>query len=141
MRDAAHHLEAPDRLGDVAERDEVVELEVRQALEHLVETGAVVLQRLERLVRLGEHDLDVLERDAPAAQVEAHDLAALRDRDDERLGLPAHALGGAVAHAGLARGERRVGQQVDVRAQDARRVLVEDDRAVHLRELEETLRA
>ena len=45
-----------------------------------------------------------------------------------------------MAHAGLGRGQRRVGHEVHVRLEDPVAVGVEDDRAVHLRELEEPLR-
>ena len=68
------------------------------------------------------------------------DLAALGDRDHERVGLLGDALGRAVAGAGLVREDRRVRHQLDVGHRDLRRVRVEDDRAVHLRHLVEERR-
>ena len=44
-------------------------------------------------------------------------------------------VGCAVARAGLVRRKRRIGVQVHGRAQDARRIVIEDDRAVHLGQL------
>ena len=45
-----------------------------------------------------------------------------------------------MAHARLARGEARIRVQVEVRAKDLGEVAVDDDGAVHLRELEEAVR-
>ena len=114
-----------------------LELERRQARGDLVEAGAVLVERGERLVGLGEHDGDVLEDVLDAVDVERDDLAALGDRDHQRVGLLGDALGGAVAGAGLVREDRRVRHQLDVGHRDLGRVGVEDDRAVHLGHLVE----
>ena len=51
----------------------------------------------------------------------------------------AHARRRAVARACLGGGQRRIGVEVVVGAQDLGEILVDDDRAVHLAELEETI--
>ena len=76
---------------------------------------------------------------APPAN-SGHDLAALGDRDHERVGLLGDPLGGPVPRAGLARDDRGVGRELDVRPHDLGRVLGQRDRAVHLRELVEDRR-
>src|SRR3954453_1410630 len=53
------------------------------------------------LFAFGEHDRDVLEDVLGAVDVERDDLAALRDRDHQRVRLLRDALGGAMAGAGL----------------------------------------
>ena len=60
------------------------------------------------------------------------------DADTEMTGdtgLTGDAVGGAVTGARLLGEDRRVGHEVDAGHQDAGRVTVEDDRAVHLGEL------
>ena len=106
----------------------------------LVEAGAVLLQRRQALVRLREHRRDVLEDVLHPLDVDRDDVAALRDRDHERLGLLRDALGGAVAGPGLHREDRRVGHQLDVRPADLLGARVEHDRTVHLRHLVEQRR-
>ncbi len=124
----------------VVERDGAGELERRQAARDRVEAAAVLLERRQALVRLAEHGRDVLEDVLHPLLVEGDDVAAGRDRDDQRLRLLRDALGGAVAGAGLGRVDRRIRHQLDVRPGDLARIRVEDDRAVHLRHLVEQLR-
>jgi hypothetical protein len=45
-----------------------------------------------------------------------------------------------VTHTGLGGGQFRVGDEMHVGPQDVVALLIEDDRSVHLRELEESLR-
>ena len=135
-----------DQLGALQHREHVVEddaageLERGQPAGDLVEAGAVLLQRRQALVRLREHRRDVLEDVLDPLDVERDDVAALRDRDHQRLGLLGDALGGAVAGPGLHREDRRVGHQLHVRPGDLRGVGGQDDRAVHLRHLVEQRR-
>ena len=119
---------ARDELGalqdgeDVVQRHAALELERGQARGDLVEAGAVLVQRRQRLVGLGEHGGDLLEDVLRAVDVERDDVAALGDGDDQRVGLLGDALGGAVARAGLRREDRRVRHQLDVAPGDLRRV-------------------
>ena len=69
-----------------------------------------------------------------------HGLALLRDGDDEDARLLRHALGCSMARPGLGRRDRRVRHQLDVRVGDPRQRLVDDDGAVHLRQLVDELR-
>ena len=138
---ARHELGALQHGQHVVQRRAALELERRQARRDLVEARAVLVERRQRLVGLGEHDRDVLEDVLGAVDVQRDDLAALGDRDHERVGLLGDALGGAVAGARLVREDRRIGHQLDVGHRDLRRVRVEDDRAVHLRHLVEERRA
>ena len=139
-RHARHELGALEHGEHVVQRHAALELERGEAGRDLVEAAAVLVERGERLVGLGEHHRDVLEDVLGAVEVERHDAAALRDRDHERVGLLRDALGGAVAGAGLEREDRRVRHQLDVGPADLRAVRGEDDRAVHLRQLEEQRR-
>ena len=113
-RHARHELGALEDGEDVVQRDAALELERGQAGGDLVEAGAVLVERRERLVGLGEDGRDLLEDVLRAVDVERDDVAALGDRDHERVGLLGHALGGAVAGAGLRREDRRVRHQLDV---------------------------
>ena len=72
--------------------------------------------------------------------VDVHDSAASRDGDDDGIGEHRHTRRRAVTHAGFARGERRIGIQMEVRAQDLRQIVVDDDGAIHLGKLEQTVR-
>ena len=63
--DPAHHLEALEDVGDVADGDEVLDLERRGAGD-LVEARLVALERLQRLVGTGQDRAGVLEDDAAA---------------------------------------------------------------------------
>jgi hypothetical protein len=134
---------ARDQLGalqhgeDVVQRDAALELQRREAGGDLVQPRAVLVQRREGLVGLGQHHRDVLEDVLAAVHVQRHDLAPLGDGDDQRVGLLGHALGRAVARAGLRAEDRRVRHQLRVRPGDLRPELVEDDRAVHLGQLVE----
>jgi hypothetical protein len=119
------------------ERHAALELECGEPCRDLVEAAAVLVQGGESLIGLREHHRDVLEDVLGAVEVERHDAARLRDRDHQRIGLLGDALGGAMPGAGLERHDRRVRHQLDVGPVDLRPVRREDDRAVHLRELEE----
>src|SRR5215218_2889087 len=134
---ARHELGALQHGEDVVERRAALELERGEARRDLIEAAAVLVERRERLVGLRKHDGDVLEDVLRAVDVERDDLAPLRDRDHERLGLLADALGRAVTGAGLERQDRRVGRQLDVAPDDLRGVRAEHERAVHLGELVE----
>ena len=125
---------------DVVQRGPALELQGGEAGGDLVEARAVLVERRERLVGLREDDGDVLEHVLRAVDVQRHDLAALRDRDDERVGLLRDALGGAVTRARLQAQDRRIRRELDVRHRDLRRVGVQDDRPVHLRHLVEQRR-
>ena len=102
-----------DELGALEHGQHVVqggaalELERRQPGRDLVQAGAVLVERRQRLVGLGEHDGDVLEDVLGAVDVDRDHLAALGDRDHERVGLLGDPLGGAVARARLEREDRR----------------------------------
>ena len=63
-----------------------------------------------------------------------------RDRDHDGIREHRHAGGGAVTHARLTRGERGIGIEVEVGAQDLGEVAVDDDGAVHLGKLEQAVR-
>ena len=140
-RHAGDELGALEHGEDVVERHAALELEGGQAGGDLIEPGAVLVERRERLVGLGQDGGDLLEDVLRAVDVERDDLTALGDRDHERVGLLGHALGRAVARARLEREDGRVRHQLDVGPGDLRRRGVERDRAVHLRELVEQLRA
>jgi hypothetical protein len=114
-----------------------LELQRGQAGGDLVQARAVLVQRGQRLVGLGQDDGDVLEDVLRAVHVQRDDLAPLGDRDDERVGLLGDALGGTVPGAGLHRQDRRVGHELDVGHRDLRRVGVQHDGAVHLGHLVE----
>ena len=132
---ARHELGALEDGQDVVQRHAALELERGQARGDLVQAGAVLVQRRQGLVGLGEDRRDLLEDVLRAVDVERDDVAALGDGDHQRVGLLGDALGGAVARAGLRRENRRVGHQLHVAPGDLRRVGVQRDRAVHLREL------
>ena len=136
-RHAGHELGALEHGEDVVQRHAALELERGEAGGDLVQPGAVLVQRRERLVGLGEDGGDLLEDVLHAVDVERHDVAALGDGDHQRVGLLRHALGRTVARAGLRRQDRRVGHQLHVAPGDPGRVRVDRDRAVHLRELVE----
>jgi hypothetical protein len=112
-----------------------LELKRRQARRDLVEARPVLVEGRQRLVGLGQHGGDLLEDVLRAVYVERDDVAALRDGDDERVGLLGDALGGAVARAGLRGQDRRVRHQLHVAPGDLRRGAVKGDGAVHLRQL------
>ena len=131
------------QLGPLQDGERVVEDAAALELEHgepgrdLVEALAVLLQRRQALVGLGEHRGDVLKDVLGPLDVEGDDVAALGDRDHQGVGLFGDALGGAVAGAGLRGEDRRVRHQLHVGPGDLRRLAVEHDRAVHLRHLVE----
>src|SRR5436190_1798798 len=140
VRHPRRQLGALQRDQHVVEHDRPLELQRGQASYDLFEPGAVGLERAERLVRLREHVGDRVELVAALADEDSHRLALLRDRDHQRVGLPGDALGGAMARPGLRRGNRRIRHQLHVRMRQLRHRRVDDDRAVHLRQLVEELR-
>ena len=143
-RDALRHPR--DHLGpleddeDVVEHDGVLELERGQAGQHLLEPLPIRVERPERLVRLREDVGDGVELVPRRPDEDRDRLPLLRDGDDERAGLLRDALGRAVSGAGLVGRDRRVRHELDVRPREPLDRLVDDDRAVHLRELVEELR-
>ena len=104
-----------------------------------VELRARVLHRHGELVAQDEEVAHALDLEALAVHVDVHDGTARGHRDDRRLGEKAHPRGGAVARARLGGGQRRVGVQVVVGAQDLGDIAVDDHGAVHLAELEEAV--
>ena len=133
--DPAHHLEALEDVRDVADGDEVLDLERREGAGDLVEARLVALEGLQRLVGPRQDRAGVLEHDAATGDVEGDDAHRLAHRHDREPGLLRDPLGGAVARARLARLDPGVGDELRGRAQDAGDVAVADDAAVHLREL------
>ncbi len=117
-----------------------LELERCQPHRDLIEARAVLVERRERLVCLGEHCRNLLKHVLGALGEQRYDLAPLRDRDHERARLLRNPLGRAVAGPGLAREDRRVRCELHVRPQDLGCVVGERDRAIHLRELVEDRR-
>ena len=105
-----------------------------------MQAAAVLVERRQRLVGLRQHHRDVLEDVLDAVDVERYDLAALRDRHHQRIGLLGHALGRAVAGPRLEGQDRRIRRQLHVDLRDLRRVRAQHDRAVHLRQLVEQRR-
>ena len=101
----------------------------------------VPLERLQRLVGTVEQAPDLLQLALAAAGVDVDDAHLLGCRDDRHVERSGHALGGAVPGAGLARRHGRVGHEVHVGPGDPAAVVGDDDRAVHLRQLRQPLRA
>ena len=134
-RDPDDHLEPLRHHGDVAHGDQVLDLEGGQRRRHLVETELVALERGQCLVGTRQDLAGVLQHVADVADVGRDDLHRLADRDHRVTGLLRDPLGRTVPGAGLLRRDRVVGHQVDRGAVDAGEVLVDDDRAVHLRQL------
>jgi hypothetical protein len=141
LRDAAHHLGALEHGDDVAQRHEILDLERGQRARDTVEAALVALQRLERGVRLVQQARDRLERVLLVADVHGDDRHVLRHRDHGDVDRARHALGRAMARAGLRRRDVRVRDEVHVGACDAARVARQDDGAVHLRQFRQALRA
>jgi hypothetical protein len=133
--DAGDHLQPLHDRGDVAHGDQVLDLERRQGAGDLVEAELVALERGQSLVRAAQDRPRVLHDVAHRADVEGDDLHRLRHRDHRHAGLAGDPVRRAVSRAGLVGLDAGVGHQVDSCPQDPARVLVEDDRAVHLRQL------
>ena len=136
-----HHLAALDDGDHVADGDDVLDLERGEVAERVVEAGLVTLERLQRLVGAVEQPPDLLQLALGAAGVDVDHAHLLGRRDHGHVERAGDTLGRAVARAGLAGGNRRVGHEVDVGAGDAAAVGRDDDRAVHLRQFGETLGA
>ena len=79
-RHAGHQLGALEDGQDVVQRHAALELERGQAGGDLVEARAVLVQRGQRLVGLGQDGGDLLEDVLRAVDVERDDVAALGDR-------------------------------------------------------------
>ena len=141
LRDPAHHLCPLQHGDDVAHRDEILHLESRQRAGDLVEAVLVALQRLQCLVGSGQQPRDRLERMLLVAHVHSDDRHVLRYRDDRHVDRPGDTFRRAVAGTGLRGRDVGVGHQMDIGAGDAAGVARQDDGAVHLRQLGETLRA
>ena len=75
------------------------------------------------------------------AHVDGDHRHVFGDRDDRHVDRAGDALGGAMARAGFARGHARIGHEMHVGPRDAAGVGGEDDGAVHLGQLLESLRA
>jgi hypothetical protein len=116
------------------------ELQPGQPRRDRVESCPVLVEGGQTLVGLRKHRGYVLEDVFHPAEIERDDVAALGDRDHEGIGLLGDALGGPMAGTRLRREDRGVGHQLDVGADDLGRLLVEDDRPVHLRHLVEQRR-
>ena len=133
--DPAHHLEPLHDRHHVPQRDEVLDLGGGQLPVDLVEPGLVALERGDGLVG-ARQDGRRVGHDVPLARdVHRHDAHRVADRDHRIAGLHGGALGRAVPGAGLVGGDRRVGHQLHVGAQDAGAVAGQHDGAVHLRQL------
>ena len=135
------HLTALDDGDDVAQRHDVLQLDAREVGDGVVEADLVTLERLQRLVGAVEQPADVLQLVLRAAGVDVDDAHLLARRDHGHLQRARHPLGRAMPGARLARGHRRVGNEVDVGPGDAAAVGGDDDGAVHLGQLGEALRA
>ena len=79
--DAADHLEPLSDRRDVANRDQVFDLEVGQGAGDLVETQLVALEGGQRLVGPGQDRGGVLEHVAAAGDVQSDDVHRLAHRD------------------------------------------------------------
>ena len=106
--------------GDVADGDEVLDLQRGQRARHLVQARLVPLEGGDGLVGAGEQFAGAAEDVAALAEVEADDPHRLRHRDDRVAGLAGDPLRGAVPGAGLLGRDGRVGHQVGRRPHDAR---------------------
>ena len=136
-----HHLAALHHGDDVTQRDDVLELQPGQVGDRIVEADLVPLERLQRLVGAIEQAADVLQLVLGAAGVDVDHAHLLARRHHRHLQRAGDALSGAVAGARLAGRHGRIGHQVHVGPGDAPAVGGDDDRAVHLRQLGEPLRA
>jgi hypothetical protein len=87
------HGHARDQLRALQHREDVMkgraalELQRRQARGDLIQAGAELVQRRQRLVGLGQHHRNVLEDVLAAVHIDRDDLAALGDRYDQRVRL------------------------------------------------------
>jgi hypothetical protein len=139
FRDAPDHLGPLDRLGDVAHRHEILDLEGRERTAHRVEPDLVAAEDLQRLVGARQHARNRLERLLRVALADRDDRHLFRDGDDGNVDLARDPFGRAVPRAGLRRRDVGIRNQVHVRPRDPRAVGGEDDRAVHLGQLREPL--
>src|SRR5690606_4149304 len=134
-RDPPDHLESLRHGDDVAHRDQIFDLEGRQGAGDLVEAQLVPLERGQGLVGPGENLPGIFEHVADVVDVDGDDAHRLADGDDRETGLLRDPLCGAAPGAGLGGGNRGVGHQLSGGGQNAGAVAVDDDRAVHLRQL------
>ena len=135
-----HDLEARENTGNVGERDVVVELEGRQAQQGAIERLTGSLERGDELVDRAHDGGDGLDLVALAVNVHVDDGTTSRNRDHDGIGEHRHASGSTVTHARLTRGERGIGIEVEVGAQDLGEVAIDNDGAVHLGKLEQAVR-
>ncbi len=130
--DPADHFQALGDRGDVADRHQVLDLQGGEGAGDLVQAELVALQGRQRLVGAGEDRGRLLQDAALAVHIEGDQAHRLADGDDREAGLDRDALGGAVAGAGLLRGDGGVRDQLDSGPHDFGDVLVEDQRTVEL---------
>ena len=126
---------------DVPEGHHVLYFERRKGIRHDVETVPVTLEGLERLVGPRKKALHRHKRALLFTPVNRNDRPVFGHGDDGHVQRTGHPFGGAVARPRFGGGYCRVGHQVDVGPGDPARVVRQDDRPVHLRELGEPLRA
>ncbi len=105
--DAAHHLQPLGHRGDVADRDQILDLEGGQRARDLVEAHLVALERRQGLVGLRQDGRRVLEDVAAAGDVQRDDPHRLADRDHRVAGLLGDPFRRAVPGAGLLGGDAR----------------------------------
>ena len=135
-----HDLETREDAGDVGERDVVVELKGRQAQQGAIERLTGSLERGDELVDRAHDGGDGLDLVALAVDVHVDDGTTSRNRDHDGVGEHRHASGSTVTHARLTRGERGIGIEMEVGAQDLGEVAIDNDGAVHLGKLEQAVR-
>ena len=139
--DAVDHLAALHDGDDVAQRHDVLQLDAGEVGDGVVEAHLVALEGLQRLVGPVEQPADVLQLVLRPAGVDVDHAHLLAGRHDGHLQRAGDAFGRAVPGAGLARRDGRVRHEVDVGPGDAAAVRRDDDRAVHLGQLGQPLRA
>ena len=135
-----HDLEARENTGNVGERNVVIELEGRQAQQGAIERLTGGLERGDELVDRAHDGGDRLDLVALTVDVHVDDGTTSRNRDHDGVGEHRHASGSTVTHARLTRGERGIGIEVEVGAQDLGEVAIDNDGAVHLGKLEQAVR-
>ena len=129
---------ALDEPGDVAHRHGVVHLETGQSDLGLVEPSAEAFERVEALVGLPVERRRGPQLEPIAVEEDDRQIAPLlRDGEHRLLHLLGEPFGGAETGTGLVRADGRVGDEVDVGTHQVLAVAVDDDAAVHLRQLGE----
>ncbi len=141
LGDPQDHLGRLHHPDDVADRHGVLDLEDRETVEGDVEAAPETLHGGESLIGAVVQPSDRLDGVFVVVAVDGDHRHRGRHRDDRDVDRSRHPLGGPVAGAGLGGWDRRVGHEMDVRPRDARSIGGDDDRAVHLRQLGQALRA